>query len=131
MIPSKTLSLLKRLQNFQLYQILISPIDWLIKLNFIFNPSINEIYIQLFDIVHLSFSKTIDDNEGCYLVYEINLTEIDDGGKNILSSLNHLFRNSDGEVFSYPSESLLHFYLEGDVCIEYVCRKCEVNESEE
>ena len=42
MITSKTLFLLKRLQNFQLYQILISPIDWSIRFDFIFAPNIND-----------------------------------------------------------------------------------------
>ena len=130
MVTKKTLSLLNTLRDFQLSEILISPVDWSTKLIFTFgsNPEIKDVSVQLSKIVHMTFSKDPDDNEGCYTTYEVKLNPIHDGGNDILSLLNYPIRSRDGNVFSYPSKMLFHFHLEGDICIEAVCEECKAYE---
>lgn len=128
MIPTTIVSLLNYLRNSQLTEISISPIDSSIKLIFTFDSLTKNFVVQLFELVHISFSKDIEDNEGCYVVYEIKLNEINGGGKDILSLLNYPIKDRHGNVFSYPSKALFHFHLEGDMCIEAVCGKYQVYE---
>ena len=132
MISTNTVSLLHYLRNSQITEISISPIDFSIKftLTFAFNTHSKNFVIQLFEVAHISCSKDVEDNEGCYVVYEIKLNEISDGGKNILSSLNYPIKNRNGDVFSYPSKTLFHFHLEGDMCIEAICGKYHIFELE-
>ena len=133
MIPTSTVSLLHYLRNSQLTEISISPVDFSVKLTFTFafESHSRDFVVHLFRLVHISFSKDLEDNEGCYVVYEMNLKKIDDGGKNILSLLNYPIKNRTGEVFSYPSQELYHFHLEGDMCIEVICGKYHIYESNE
>lgn len=123
MITPETRTLLKSLRDFQLVNIFFDPTEWSINLTFTFgsDPSISDIVVKLSEIVHFVWSKNLDDNDGCYLVYEVILTEINDGGVEVLSSLSYPIKRADGNVFSYPSKKLFHFYIEGDIILEIVC----------
>ncbi len=84
--------------------------------------------IRLSEIVHLVYSQTLAD-EGAYFVGELSLTQVSDGGKEVLSTLHYRFFDQNKEVFSYPSEQLFHFHLEGDICLEVVCGAYELYKS--
>jgi len=128
MITSKTYNLLNSLRDFQLHETFVHPIEWSIRFNFSFgsDPTVRDMVIKLSEVVHFLLSKDSDDNEGCYTVYETTLTELEDGGKEVLSSLSYPIKSTDGNVFCYPSKTLFHFHLEGDLCVEVVCGKYEV-----
>lgn len=81
--------------------------------------------LRLSEVVHMVLSQTLAD-EGAYLVGELSITPVNDGGKEILSALQYRFSNQNGEVFSYPAVEMFHFHLEGDVCLEVVCGSCQL-----
>jgi hypothetical protein len=130
-ITSETQALLNRLRNFQLVEISFEPTAFSAHLTFTFGPNVKDIAIQLFEITHFVLSKDPDDNEGCYLINEVTLTKVSDGGLEILSSLNYPFKNRDGSVFFYPSKSLFYLNLEGDICLSVVCGKYQIFQIED
>jgi hypothetical protein len=115
--------LLDSLKHFQLVNIFFESETWSITFTFTFgsNPDTDDIVIKLSEIVQFVWSKKPDDNDGCYLVYEVSLTEINDGGAEILSRLGYPIFSRDGNILSYPSKQLFDFYLEGDINLEVVC----------
>jgi hypothetical protein len=125
-ITPETQALLDRLRDFQLVEISFKPTEWSIHLTFTFGPNVKDIVVNLFEIAHFILSKNPDDNDGCYMVGEVTLTSITDGGLRVLSSLNYPFKNRDGSIFSYPSKQLFYWHLEGDVCLEVICGKYEL-----
>jgi len=118
-------SLLKYLRKSQLIGISFEPTKLWARLEFTAGPQGYDVIIQLFQIVHFVLSKDTDDDE-CFYVGSIDLTFIEDGGKEILSSLLYPFRDRDGSVASYPSRSLFYLRIEGGVCIEAVCGSYQV-----
>ncbi len=130
MITEKPLSLLEKLRNFHISDIYVNPINLSVKLTLTFpsDPSIENVYIELEKIVHIAFSKELEENEDCFFILDIFLEEISDGGSDILSSLNYPLHNTDGSVFSYPLQPLFYFRLEGGLFIEAVCGNCKAYE---
>jgi hypothetical protein len=132
-ISPNTQSLLKSLRKSQLVGLSVDPNHLWVRLEFTygtFGGEADTVVIQLTQLVHFTLSKDPDDDDDdwCFFVGEINLTPIEDGGKEILSSLGYRFRERDGTVASYPSRSLFHFHIEGGVCIEAVCGSYQVSQ---
>jgi hypothetical protein len=103
----------------------LEPTELSARLEFTYGSQEYDVVIQLFQIVHFVLSKDPDDNDPFY-VGRIDLTVIENGGKEILSSLLYPFRDRTGSVASYPSRSLFHLHIEGGVCIEAVCGSYQV-----
>lgn len=118
-------ALLKYLRKSQLVGISFEPTKLSMRLEFTVGSQGDDIVIQLFQIIHLVLSKDPDDNKIFY-VGEINLIPIENGGKEILSFLLYPFRERDGSVASYPSQSLFHLHIEGGICIEVICGSYQV-----
>ena len=120
-ITLETKKLLKQLSHFQLYKVSFVETNWSVNLTFVFDNNTKDIIIELFNIIHLTMSKTIDDNDGCYMVGEVTITRVNDGGAKILSSLRYPLKNLDQNVLYYRSRSLFHLHLEGDMCLDIIC----------
>lgn len=82
--------------------------------------------IQLFDLVHLIFSQTPND-EAPYFVGEVTVTILSDGGEKVLPALNYGFRDKGGKPASFPSLSLYHVHLDGGVTFEVICERIQVS----
>ena len=121
-------STLKDLRKSQLVGLSFDPTHLWVRLEFTFGGEGDNVVIQLTQRIHFVLSKDPDDDDWCFFVCEINLTPIEDGGKEILSSLGYRFRERDGTVASCSSRSLFHFHLEGGVCIEAVCGSYQVSQ---
>ena len=117
--------MLDYLRRSQLIGISLEPTELSARLEFTYGSQEYDVVIQLFEIIHFVLSKDPDDNAPLY-VGRIDLTVIENGGKEILSSLLYPFREQDGSVTSYPSRSLFHLHIEGGVCIEAVCGSYQV-----
>jgi hypothetical protein len=132
-ISPNTKSILKSLRKSQLVGFSVDPNHLWVRLEFTygtFGGEADTVVIQLTQLIHFILSKNPDDDDDdwCFFVCEIKLTPVEDGGKEILSSLGHRLREADGTVASYSSHSLFHFYLEGGVCIEAVCGSYQVSQ---
>ncbi|HKC63834.1 MAG TPA: hypothetical protein VKB86_09365 [Pyrinomonadaceae bacterium] len=116
---------LKHLDAYALSEIFIEPSGQC--LSFGFTSSIGEpsIRLKLFNPALIKISRTLDD-EGLFLVGEARLASLEDGGKDVFAFLGYDFRNLNGSLLTYPSRPLLHFHLEGDVCIDVICENCEM-----
>ncbi|MDV3000150.1 MAG: hypothetical protein N5P05_001756 [Chroococcopsis gigantea SAG 12.99] len=125
-IRPETEAILNKLRYFQLTEFLMNPDDFSSRLTFRFNPDSQDIIVELLDIVHIILSKDPDDNDGCYPVGEVTLTNLKDGGKEVLESVNYPFKNRQGDVFSYPAKELFHFYLEGCIRLQVVCGRYRI-----
>ena len=117
--------MLNYLRRSQLIGISLEPNELSARLEFTFGSQEYDVVIQLFQIVHFVLSKDPDDNAPFY-VGRVNLTLLENGGKEILFSLLYPFREQDGRGTSYPSRSLFHLQIEGGVCIEAVCGSYQV-----
>lgn len=83
--------------------------------------------LKLFNPILFKLSRTLDD-EGLFVVGQAELTTVEDGGKIVLSRLDYGFRSEDNTAFSYESRSLIHFRIEGDVCIEVIAETYEIKQ---
>lgn len=124
-IPSNIQSLLAYLKKSQLIEISFDPTKLYVRFEFTVGPQGENIIIQLFQLAHFVLSKELDD-EPNFFVGAIDLIPLQDGGKEILSSLLYAFREKDGSVASYPSRPLFYFQIEGGVCIEAVCGSYQI-----
>lgn len=121
-------SLVKSLNKSHLIGVSLEPMYYSLTLEFMYGYlGYEKIVIRLYDVLHFVFSKTPEDkDEESFFVCAINLTPIQDGGKELFSSLNYLFKAYNDEPVSYPNESLYHLQLEGAACIEVICGSYEV-----
>lgn len=119
-LPADSQFNIASLVNYQLSKILLGTTGQSLRLEFTSETGGGSIALELFNLVQLVFSRVIDD-EGSFFVGEISLIPIMDGGEQMLSLLNYSFLNKDGRILSYPSKTLLHFRMEGGVCLEAVC----------
>lgn len=124
-ISENVQSLLKYLKRSQLVGISVEPSNLSITLEFTHGTQGCNVIIKVFQVVHFIISKDPDDNDVFY-VGNINLITIEDGGKEILSSLLYPFTEQDGGVGIYPSRCLFHLHIEGGICIEVVCGSYQI-----
>jgi len=79
-------------------------------------------YAYLRGILHVSISNT-DEEEQEPLVLSVSAEVLNDGGKQTFEALGYLWHDSAGAVRSYPGAHLIHFEIEGDTCVQVVCRQ--------
>ena len=71
-------------------------------------------------------SKSPEDEDGSHPVGDVSLTPLEDGGREVLSSLNYKICDRDGGVFTYSSASMFHFHLDGWIVLDVVCGEYHV-----
>ncbi|MUL36524.1 hypothetical protein [Gloeocapsopsis dulcis] len=120
LITPKTQALLDSLKSSQLVQVSFEPTKLWVSLEFTFGPEGKNVVVELQQLVHFVLSKEDPDDDGCFFVGEVTMTTVENSATEILSSLSYLFRIQNKNV--QPEQSLLHFHLEGAVCIEAICR---------
>lgn len=126
-IPSNVQSLLEYLRMSNLVGISLEPSYHSLTLEFTYGPQGYDVIIRLFGVVHFVFSKDFEDkDEDVFTACEVNLTPIQDGGKELFSSLNYLFKRHDKEPISYPDESLYRLQIIGSVSMEVICSSYQV-----
>jgi hypothetical protein len=118
--------LLEYLQNSQLVNVFLQSQELWVRLDFSTGSNEANVSVEFLNVLHFTISKTIDDEEGSYLVGNVKLERIEDGGLEVLSNLKYPFKDRTGQRLSFPSRDLFHFYLEGDVCIHVVCTTYKV-----
>jgi len=93
-----------------------------LRLDFTFGPEADDVAIELYQIIHLVFSQPLNaDNEDiCFWVGEVELKKIEDNIQEVLST-SYPFVNQHERV-NANLQSLIYFHLEGDICLEVVCR---------
>ncbi|MGH9822315.1 MAG: hypothetical protein ACREDR_03500 [Blastocatellia bacterium] len=77
------------------------------------------VILKLYNPALVKFSRTLDD-EGGFVIGEAALSVLDDS-KTDLAALGYGFSDKNGPTLSYPARTLLHFHLEGDICIDVIC----------
>ena len=128
-VPKAIKQKISGLREYQLARMYVGPLLDALILEFTRCSEGADVTVELSQIAHIQVSKTLDDEDGCYLVHEANIERVTDGGTSVLTSLGYRIRDEDGSVFSYPSQSMYHLHLEGDVCIEVVCGHYQVYEA--
>lgn len=126
-IPAEHQALINELNTCVLSEVCTDPLwGWL---SFEFASSIGGtgLSVRLFNPILFKLSRTIDD-EGIFVVGEAELTSIEDGGKSILSRLDYCFGAEDNTVFAYEARALIHFRIEGDICIDVVAERYEIKQ---
>jgi hypothetical protein len=126
-IPAEHRALINALNTCAVAEIRTDP-SW-VWLRFEFTSTIGgqNLSVKLFNPIIFKLSRTLDD-EGLFVVGEAELTTVEDGGKSVLSRLDYCFRTEDNTAFSYESRSLIHFRIEGDVCIDVVAETYEIKQ---
>ena len=110
------------LKSADLVGISLNPQNLGLRLDFTFGPEADDVAIELYHIIHLVFSQPLNtDNEDiCFWVGEVELKRIEDNIQNYLSK-SYPFINQN-EVDNTDLQSLIYFYLQGDICLEVVCK---------
>ncbi|MDB9517295.1 hypothetical protein PN466_10085 [Roseofilum reptotaenium CS-1145] len=118
-----------RLRKSQILDISLKSEGTISELEFTHDAS-QEILLRCLNVIHIVFSRQLDDNDGCYYVCDIYVNKLTDGGQNQLDKLNYGFRESldPTEVAYYPDRELLHLYIEGGVGIEVICESIQISE---
>lgn len=81
--------------------------------------------IEFYDVAYFSFSRSFGDRDSYSTVYEITLTVLQDGGREVLRSLGYCWRAGD-DVAVNPSGLTYHLHIEGDICFDVVCTNLQV-----
>lgn len=100
-----------------------------LQLKFSFQPGVLSTVIELLQVIHLVVSQTQGDN-GDFVVGEVSLTAVENGGKSVLSNLHYRFYDQDNAVLNFPDVCLYHFHLEGDICVEAVSESYRISQQE-
>jgi hypothetical protein len=113
---------LEDLKSSDLVGISLNPQNLGLRLDFTFGPEADDVAIELYQIIHLVFSQPLNaDNEDiCFWVGEVELKKIEDNIQEVLST-SYPFANQHEQV-NANLQSLIYFHLEGDICLEVVCR---------
>jgi hypothetical protein len=118
-------ALIESLARSQLLAVYLDSKALSLRFQFTFGPPADDIVVELLNTAHIVISKDIDDAELLAVVGEVRLTAVSDGGFSILTKLGYLFKSeaNSNAVFTYPSRTMYHFHMEGDVSADVVCGK--------
>jgi hypothetical protein len=110
------------LKSSDLVGISLNPQTLGLHLDFTFGPEAEDVAIELDHIIHLVFSQPLntDDEDICFWVGEVELTKIEDDIQKYLSK-SYPFVNQN-QVDNTNLQSLIYFHLQGDICLEVVCK---------
>jgi hypothetical protein len=91
-------------------------------------PDKRRLDVQLRQVIHVVYSTTLDDEHleaPPYWVGEAGVTELTDGGTEVLSRLRYGWRakSESDEVLTYPGSKLFHVHLEGEIVLDVVCAR--------
>lgn len=114
------------LQSADLVGISFLPQSLGLRLDFTFGPESEDVAIELYHIVHLVLSQSLnfDDNDLCFWVGEVTLQKLEEDPLQVLSDLSYFFQ-SDRQNLTEDS-ALLSFSLEGDLCLKAICTSYKV-----
>lgn len=104
----------ENISYYQIQRVILDPIKLELCLELV-NPIGGEnICLEFKKLAYFSVSKTPDDEEGCYLIGDIKLTQVNDVPK-ILEKLQYDFLNVD-----INQGNFYYLHIEGDICLEVV-----------
>jgi len=114
---------LEDLKSADLVGISLVPHHFGLHLDFTYGPDLGDVAIELYQIIHLIFSQPFPSQEldYCFWVGEVQLNQISPENSHILSTLSYPFNHSkpsNGYPLNLP---LVHFHLEGEICLEIIC----------
>ena len=121
-ITSTLTTFLEDLKSADLVGISLNPQNLGLRLDFTFGPEADDVAIEFYQIIHLVFSQPLNANDEdiCFWVGEVELKKIEDNIQEFLST-SYPFINQTG-IINTNVQSLTYFHLEGDICLEVVCR---------
>jgi len=82
--------------------------------------------LHLRGVLQFSVSST-DDQSGDPVVVGAKIEMLEDGGKEVLASLGHMWYDTNKKVKTYPGVPLVYLLIEGDTCIGVVCQEVELD----
>lgn len=121
-ITQNLTTFLEDLKSADLVGISLNPQNLGLRLDFTFGPEADDVAIELYHIIHLVFSQPLntDDEDICFWVGEVELKRIEDDIQEYLSkSYPFVDKNEVGKTNLQP---LIYFQLQGDICLEVVCK---------
>lgn len=110
------------LKSADLVGISLNPQTLGLRLDFTFGPEADDVAIELYHVIHLVFSQPLntEDEDICFWVGEVELKKIEDDLQKYLSKY-YPFINQN-QVDNTNLKSLIYFHLQGDICLEVVCK---------
>ena len=90
-----------------------------LRLEFTFGSEYDDVAIELYHLVHFSFSQplNLEEIEPCFWVGKVEMKKIENSEDSFLSTLPYPFQNVDSQN-DMESPPLLHLHLEGDIAID-------------
>ncbi len=120
------------LQRSQLKSIVLNPQTLALQFSFtqVEGKRNQDVELELLGIAQVNLAKDLQDDEMFAIVGEASLTSIADGGRAILEKLRYPFRSLENNnvPFSYLDTKMFHFHLEGDICVDVVCKEYRLKE---
>jgi hypothetical protein len=119
---------LEDLKSADLVGISLVPDHFGLHLDFTYGPDFGDVAIELYQIVHLIFSQPFPSQEldSCFWVGEVQLNQISPENHHILSTLSYPFNHSNLFNSDLLNSPLVHFHLEGEICLEVICSHYKV-----
>jgi len=121
-ITQNLTTFLEDLKSADLVGISLNPQNLGLHLDFTFGPETDDVAIEFYHIIHLVFSQplNLNDEDICFWVGEVQLKNIEDDIQKYLST-SYPFINQNG-IINTNLPSLIYFHLQGDICLQIVCR---------
>jgi len=115
--------LIDKIPYCQISQFIMESTKLWLRLEFIDPTDLKEIVLELYKIAYFSLSKTLNDEDGTYVVLEAKLSSINNSLE-LLSKLNYGFINDPQLVL----KKTYHLHIEGDICLDVVCESYKIFE---
>jgi len=89
-------------------------------------PGGSRLSVHLSGVLQMSVSSTDDPALENVDVLHVSAQKVEGGGKQELERLGYMWRDQQGNTLTYSDSSLVHFLVEGDICIAVICACFEV-----
>ncbi|NER35784.1 MAG: hypothetical protein F6J93_17655 [Oscillatoria sp. SIO1A7] len=98
-----------------------------LRLEFTFGSEYDDVAIELYHLVHFSFSQplNLEEIDPCFWVGKVEIKKIENSEDSFLSTLPYPLQNLDSQN-DMESSPLLHLHLEGDIAIDVLHRRYQL-----
>ena len=98
-----------------------------LRLEFTFGSEYDDVAIELYHLVHFSFSQplNLEEIEPCFWVGQVEMRKIENSKDSFLSTLPYPLQDVDSQTDT-DSSPLLYLHLEGDIAIDVLHRRYQL-----
>jgi hypothetical protein len=125
-VPETILDIIKDLSGSTISEIGLNPHTRTLRIDLASSHAGEGISVEFYRFVQINISGQLDDEEDFPTVIDVFLSPLDDSRLEVLSALDHQWRETERAVSTYPGRPLYHLHLVGSLCIDVIAEGYQV-----